>query len=639
MECTALHGFKDADLSQDEVCRLAMLATEARGDIIAMTTLAGSGHPGGSLSSIDIFLVLWSYANVSPAGINDPNRDRIVISHGHTASAVYAALGRLGYFEPDQVISSFRKAGSIFGGHAEPDVPGVEWACGNLGQGLSAVCGFALASRLTGNDYRVYCVMGDGEQQKGQIAEARRFACKYRLTNLTAIVDCNGLQAMGSVDETMPIDLQSEWRAAGWRVVEIDGHNYAMIYAALKEAAKYNESPTVIMARTTMGHGVSFIEDKYEYHGKVLTIAECEAALQELNLSGDRLLTRPVQQQLPSRTDQVVESKVQPGTPRIYFDAVDCRSAFGNALTDIARENPDVPMAVLDCDLSVSLKTDSFSKLRPRGFIQCGIQEHSAASIAGALSKSGVLSFFAEFGVFGIDETYNQHRMNDINGTSLKLVCTHCGLDVGEDGRTHQCIDYISLVSNLHGFKLIVPADANQTDLAVRFMATTRGNFLLALGRSKTPIMHNEQGRPLFADGYTYQYGRADWIRHGNDGTIITAGNMVARAVEAHELLGREGLRIGVLNVSSPLSLDADAIRQASETGLIVTCEDHNVHTGLGSLVASHLLVKGLQCKFLMLGITKYGVSSSPDENYRLQGLDPESITNSIRVKSISTQG
>lgn len=339
-----MRSFENPVMPSDEVKHLTELAKVVRGDILAMTTLTGTGHLGGALSSADIFLTLWSYTNVSPSMVDDPARDRIVISHGHTAPAVYSVLGRLGYFKPEQAICSYRRDGSPFEGHADPKVPGVEWACGNLGQGLSAACGMALASRLTGYRYRVYCVMGDGEQQKGQISEARRFAVKYRLHNLTAIIDCNHLQATGSVDEIMHQDLCAEWQAAGWNVISVDGHSHSELYTALHNTRRSDEAPTVILAITTMGKGVASIEDRYEYHGKTLSRTECVNALFELSQPTDILrIDKEDACLLQPKPLIPIESRIRPGASRIYYTDTDCRTAFGNALTDIARSERGCP--------------------------------------------------------------------------------------------------------------------------------------------------------------------------------------------------------------------------------------------------------------------------------------------------------
>ncbi len=197
-------GFNEEKLNEEKIARLKRLARLSRGDILKMTTVAGSGHPGGSMSSIDIYLTLYSCARIYPDNPYSPDRDRIVISHGHTSPGVYATLARLGFFDIDSVIANFRRAGSLFEGHVERDVPGVEWGTGNLGQGLSAGCGFALTSKIQNKSFQVFVVMGDGEQSKGQIGEARRFTKKYSLNNLTVIVDYNRLQLSGPLMRLCP---------------------------------------------------------------------------------------------------------------------------------------------------------------------------------------------------------------------------------------------------------------------------------------------------------------------------------------------------------------------------------------------------------------------------------------------------
>jgi transketolase len=622
-------------LDERSLKKLSDMARLARGDILKMTTLAGSGHPGGSMSSVDFYLVLYSYANVHPQFPTDPNRDRIVISHGHTSPGVYAALGRVGFFPIEAAIATFRKAGSPFEGHVEKGIPGVEWNTGNLGQGLSAGCGFALGSKILKKGFHVFVAMGCGEQQKGQISEARRFAIKYGLDNLTVIVDYNCRQISGVTQEIMPQNISKNFESDGWKVMEVDGHQFQEIYAAFREAT-LSKHPTVIIADTTMGKGVSFMEGKEEFHGRALTLEEYKKAAQELGVEDNLDRYRQIREKgtLPfcGKKYPVEVPSIQTGNPRNYErdQKLDNRSAFGNALVDIAkanvREDSPLPFAVFDCDLASSVKTAGFAKQFPNHFFQGGIQEHNTATIAGAISTLGLLSFFADFGVFGVDETYNQHRLNDINEANLKLICTHDGLDVGEDGKTHQCIDYVGVMQNLFGYKMIVPADPNQTDRVIRYVAKTYGNFLVAMGRSPIPILLSEEGTPLFGSPYQFRYGHAELIRNGKDAAIITTGGMVYRAVQAWQKLKEKGVEVQILNISCLSDLDAEAILKAAETGIIITYEDHHAQTGLGSLIANFLAGHGLGVRFRKLGITQYGSSGKPEDLYRMQGLDAESL-------------
>jgi transketolase len=626
-------------LDKGSLERLSNLSKLARADILKMTTLAGSGHPGGSMSSVDFYLVLYSYANVHPQSSSDPNRDRIVISHGHTAPGVYAALGRTGFFPIEAAVSAFRRAGSPFEGHVEKGIPGVEWNTGNLGQGLSAGCGFALGAKILKKEFHVFVAMGCGEQQKGQISEARRFAIKYGLDNLTAIIDFNCRQISGVTQEIMPQAIVRNFESDGWRVREADGHQFQEIYAALREAV-LSKHPTLILAHTTMGKGVSFMEGKEEFHGRALTLEEYKKAIAELGVEDNLDRYRQIRDwgtpSFAGRKYLVPSPSIQIGSPRNYEKGqkLDNRSAFGNALVDIAKANVQgsspLPVAVFDCDLASSVKTAAFAKQFPDHFFQGGIQEHNTATLAGAISTLGLLSFFADFGVFGVDETYNQHRLNDINETNLKLICTHNGLDVGEDGKTHQCIDYVGVMQNLFGYKVIVPADPNQTDQVTRYVAKTHGNFAVVMGRSSVPILLTEQGTPLFGNSYEFRYGHADLVRNGKDATILTTGAMVHKAVQAWQELRQKGAVVQIINISCLSSLDSEAILQAAKTGILITYEDHHIQTGLGSLIANFVAERGLAVRFRKLGIKHYGSSGKPDDLYRLQGLDVESLVRAV---------
>jgi len=636
-------GFKDITIDQAEIKRLSELARNARGDILTMTTLAGSGHPGGSMSSIDMYIALTQHARINPAKPNDPGRDRIVVSHGHTSPGVYSALACSGFFAIDDAITGFRHPATIFEGHIERTIPGVEWSSGNLGQGLSAGCAFALSARMHATGAQTFVVMGDGEQQKGQISEARRFAAKYGLGNLTVLVDKNNLQISGGTKDVMPQNIKDNFISDGWQVAEIDGHDLQQICDALKTAVQDESRPTAIIAETTMGKGVSFMENIEKYHGVTLTPEQLEEALKELGLEM-RLehyqASRAALPALPAGPHSAhtpAPTPIDTGKPITYAadKKTDNRSAFGNALSGIAEataklENP-AKIAVFDCDLAGSVKTNGFAKQSPDTFFQTGIEEHNAATMAGALSVEGVLTFFADFGVFGVSETYNQHRLNDINATNLKLVTTHIGLDVGEDGKTHQCIDYIGLMNNLFGFKTLLPADPNQTDRATRYMAATQGNFYLGMGRSKLPVILDEQGEPFFGGDYNFEYGKVDALRSGQDATIITCGSLAWRAVEAADQLKKEGLNVAVLNVACPKDIDRAAISTAAATGAIITYEDHNVHTGLGSIIAGILAEERLSVSFTRLGVTEYGRSGPSDTAYIGAGLGIDSLIAAVK--------
>lgn len=623
--------FDKERLSESEILRFQELSRLAKGDIVTMTRLSGSGHPGGSMSSIDAYLVLFSNAKLF-----ELPRDRIVVSHGHTSPGVYAALARLGHMPVDETIAFFRKAGSPFEGHVVKGIPFMDWSTGNLGQGLSAGCGFAISAKVKKENVHVYVFMGDGEQQKGQIGEARRFAKKYGLSNMTVVVDYNKLQISGSIDRVMPQNIVENYLSDGWDVIEINGHDFNEIYQALRKA-RHSENPTCIIARTVMGKGVPFMENREKYHGSPLNEKEYIEAVTALKVEDRFDFYREMRKGAPAWKaiphDQV-NGYVNTGKPFTYKDEdkVDNRTAFGKALKDLGDLNigkgPFV--CAFDCDLGASVKTGDFEKAHGDYFFQGGIQEHNTATIAGALSTTGVLTFFAGFGVFGIDETYNQQRLNDINGTNLKLILTHLGIDVGPDGNTHQCVDYIGLVRGLYNFKIIIPADPNQTDRVVRYVAGTKGNFAVGMGRNRWPIITGNHGGPLFDDTYQFVYGKMDVLAEGKDGAIITYGGMLHRALKIANILKEAGFSLTVVNMPCVSEIDEETMEKLLPLPRIITYEDHNVHTGIAPFLTGYLLKRGYRGLFESYGIRRYGASGDTDDAFRLEGLDVESMAASL---------
>jgi transketolase len=234
--------------------------------------------------------------------------------------------------------------------------------------------------------------------------------------------------------------------------------------------------------------------------------------------------------------------------------------------------------------------------------------------------------------VFGVDETYNQHRLNDINKTNLKVVVTHVGLDVGQDGKTHQCVDYIGLMRNLYRFKVIMPADPNQVDRAVRYAAVTNGNFLICTGRSKWPVIKSEAGAPFFADGYEFTYGSMDVVREGTDAAVITCGGMLGRALAVREQLLKEGISLKVVNMACVNDVDAAVMTGLLALKAIVTYEDHNPATGIMPPVAYYLLQNGYRGKVRSFGVKDYGKSGDTEELLKAEGLDVETMAAAIKT-------
>lgn len=263
---------------------LKSISTEIRKDIVKMLTESASGHPGGSLSAADIMTVLFfKEMNIDPENEKDPNRDRFVLSKGHAAPVLYSALARRGYF-PVEELTTLRKFKSRLQGHPSIQyLPGIDMSTGSLGQGISAAVGMALAGKIDNKDYRVYTILGDGELEEGQVWEASMCAAHYKLNNLTAFIDFNGLQIDGDITKVMnPCPIDKKFEAFGWNVLVIDGHNYEEIIDAIEKAKECKDRPTAVVCKTVKGKGVSFMENQAAWHGSAPNKEQCEAALREL---------------------------------------------------------------------------------------------------------------------------------------------------------------------------------------------------------------------------------------------------------------------------------------------------------------------------------------------------------------------
>ncbi len=270
---------------------LSLVATNIRASIIEGTFRAKSGHPGGSLSIADVLAYLyWKEMNVDPADPKMADRDRLVLSKGHAAPALYATLAHRGYFSTD-LIPTLRQVGSILQGHPDmKHIPGVDMSSGSLGQGISAAVGMALGAKLSNENWRTYTILGDGEIEEGQVWEAAMFAAAKKLDNLVAVVDNNNLQIDGTVEEVnSPYPIPEKFAAFGWHVIEIDAHDFDQIEAAFAEARAVEGKPTVIVQKSVKGKGVSFMENQCSWHGSAPNTEQYEIAMAELNATRKEL--------------------------------------------------------------------------------------------------------------------------------------------------------------------------------------------------------------------------------------------------------------------------------------------------------------------------------------------------------------
>jgi transketolase len=623
------YRFKSKNISGEVASKLEETARLCRGDIVKMTTVAGSGHPGGSMSSIDIYTAVYS--------LSDLSKDEIVVSHGHTSPGVYSILGRLGILDTEEIIAFFRHISGPYEGHVESNLPGIIWSTGNLGQGLSAACGFAMAKKFKEDNSRVFALMSDAEQAKGQVAEGRRFASKFKCSNITVVIDDNNRQISGKVEDIMPINIKEDYLADGWKVLEVCGHDYRELYEAIHEANNDDSAPYAILAKTVMCKGASFIEGDESYHGKALSAEEVDKALKELSIENDidkYIKKRESGKAKPVKPSQNVHPlpKLDLGEPIEYKvgEKVGNRDVYGAALADMAKRNEPGTIVVTDCDLASSVRTHKFAKERPDYFIQNGVSEHNTATVSGAISIRGFQTFYSDFGVFSFDETYNQHRLNAINNTKLRVVSTHNGLNVGEDGKTHQCVDFIGVINNIPDFKIIIPADPNQTDRVTRYITTMDSNVAVVVGRAKSPVIEDENGNAFFGGDYKFEYGKIDKVREGKDGVIVSYGYPFAFAIKAREILKEKGFELAVMNVSCPLAISEEDVDSIAGYKDVFTYEEHLLSSGLGCILGSLLARSGKAVNLYSYGVKGFSPSGSASDLFKVLELDPESIAAKI---------
>ncbi len=575
-------------------------------DLIALHA-AGSGHAGGTLSIMDITAAL--YLKVAQHDPNHPlwsGRDRIIWSTGHKAPSLYLGLAFAGFCPIDGVMT-LRKLGSAYQGHPHwLKLPGVEVSTGSLGQGLSIAVGMALAARLDDQKHKIFCLMGDGEQQEGQIWEAAMEAGNFHLDNLIGIIDCNRLQIDGWVKDVMEVEpLAAKYASFGWNVMRIDGHDMNQVVDALELAKEVVGKPVVILADTVKGKGVSFMQDQAGWHGKAPNYAELTKALEELGLS-ERI---PVQQFLDhaKRYQTKVERKLDSKMPKFsrdyWWNAADTmkvkmeptRKGFGQSL---AENGDDERVVCLGLDISGSITISDFYAGKPERkprWISMGIAEQSATSAAAGLAKEGKLPVLGTYATFAAARNLDQIRTSVCYGNFNVLIAgAHGGVSVGPDGATHQALEDLFAMQGLPNMSVVVPCDVVETRKATNYLLLQHvGPKYIRFAREATPVVTNEKtpfvfGRANvirlrneatnFADAFETQL-ELDYKNESEDLSIVACGPMVPEAMRAAYILKRDyGYETRVLNLHTLKPVDSQAlIRAAMDTGVVVTAEEHQI--------------------------------------------------------------
>jgi len=671
------------------VAELADKAREMRAWNMISITAANSGHTGGTLSIMDVVAALYlKHIRHDPKNPEWEDRDRVIWSAGHKAPALYVALGMAGYFDDypvmfhDEPLEGFedvkgieqtvllRKYGSGFEGHPNRlKLPGVELSSGSLGQGLGVACGCALAGRLDARDYNVYCITGDGEHDEGAVWEAITFAAHHKLDNLVNIVDRNRLQIDGPTAEVLEIaSLAEKYKAFGWEVFEIDGHDLQAILDALKAADAVEGKPAVIIAHTTKGKCVGYAEDVVGYHGIPPKGGRSgEESLDEaLVCIGVTDLFPPERVDkllgIAERYQAVVDARVDAMVPKFSRDywwnkadsmqveMVPTRNGFGTAIAELGE---DESVVAHGADITGSIRMDYFYKPdgktedpeRKKRFFSCGICEQNMAVVAGGLAKEGKIPFIGSYGVFVTGRNWDQLRTTvGYNNYGVKIADAHGGISVGPDGATHQALEEIFVITAIPNFQMVVPCDSVETDKATRAIAAIEGPAVVRYAREATPVVTDastpfefgvanvirfRQEAPNFVDAFE-QVLATEYESEGETLALIACGPMVPEAMRAAYILKQEhDIETRVLNVHTVKPVDEAAIvKAAREIGIIVTAEEHQVG-GFGNIVASTIVRSnvGAAVKLDMVGVQdRFGETGAPWELVKTFGLTAEHI-------------
>lgn len=616
-----------APLDEVTLQELKDIANKLRIYSIKATNASKSGHPTSCCSMAEIMSVLFFHTmRYKVQEPRDPSSDRFVLSKGHAAPILYAAWAEAGLF-PIEDILNLRKIHSDLEGHPTPRLSFVDVATGSLGQGLSCAAGMAYTGKhFDKSNYRVYCVIGDGESAEGSIWEALSFAGHYKLDNLVAIFDINRL------GQSEPTALQHQinvykhrLESFNFHAIIVDGHDVSSLCSAFEEAAAIKGKPTAVIAKTYKGRGLPGIEDQENWHGKPIG-DKADGLINNLlksiaNNGKPKLSPRPPN----SDASNIDVSNIALSSPPNYSigEKVATRLAYGTAIAKLGDNNTKV--IAMDGDTKNSTFSDKFKKAHPERFIECYIAEQNMVGIAiGCSTRNRTVPFVSTFAAF-FTRAFDQLRMGSISQANIKCAGSHAGISIGEDGPSQMALEDLAMFRSLPTSTVFYPSDAVSTERACELAANTRGICFIRTSRPATPV--------LYSNNENFCVGQAKIVKHSNNDQvlIIGAGITLHEALKAAEELAQEGKNVRVMDPFTIKPIDEAAIiKNANEVGgRIITVEDHYPEGGLGEAVLSavamqrNIIVKKLAVKELPR-------SGPPDVLLDMFGISSKSIKKTV---------
>ncbi len=608
-----------------QITKIEELAKLIRHNILVSTTEAGSGHPTSSLSAADIMTTLFfgGYFKADLENIKNPNNDRVIFSKGHASPlfySLYAAAGKVSQEE----LKTLRKFTSNLEGHPTPLFKYTECASGSLGQGLSVGVGMAInAKYLDKLPYKTYVLMGDSEAAEGSVWEAMEIASYYKLDNLIGILDVNRLGQRGETMYGHNVSVyEQKVKAFGWETIVIDGHSYDEINDAFEKALKVKDKPVMIIAKTLKGKGVSLLEDKDGWHGKAVPKDKLDEVLKELgnvDLSLIGEIAKP-----ENKNPDVPNIEKKELAKYSIGDSVPTRKAYGNALVKIKSRFPE--LVVLDAETSNSTYAEIFRNEYPEHFFEMFIAEQNMAGTALGLSLRGKIPFMSSFSAF-LTRAYDQVRMSQYSNSNVKVVGSHAGVSIGEDGGSQMGLEDLAMFRTLHNSVVLYPSDAVSTEKLVEAAAKHDGNVYMRTTRMATEVIYDSKEE--------FHIGKCKVIRESKDDvvTVIGAGVTLHEALKAYDELNKEGISIRIIDLYSIKPIDSITLKKAAEdTGKIITVEDHYPEGGIGEAVMEALSKEDV--KVYSLAVRKMPRSGKPAELLDYEGISSKGIIK--KVKEIS---
>lgn len=596
---------------------------------LRMTSQAGSGHPTSCLSAADLVAAIFLYAmHFDPHHFNNPDNDRFILSKGHAAPLLYAIWQQLGVITPEQLMT-YRHFNSNLEGHPTPRFAYADVATGSLGMGLSYGAGMCLAARMDQRNFYTYVLMGDAEVAEGSIWEAAEIAAHYQLSNLVGILDCNRLgQSTESLNDHDVQHYANQFQAFGWHTIIIDGHDMAAIMQALEKAREPRTQPTMIVAKTRKGQGVALFQDKENFHGKALNAQDLEIALQQLAAAypdAKQAVDYTWNAKLPTITSHSKPQRPSLVEQPIYKvgQLLATRKAYGQSLAFLGRQIPNI--VSLDAEVKNSTFAELFEQKFPERFVQCYVAEQNMVSMAVGMQRRGKMPFVSTFAAF-FSRAYDQIRMAAIGRCPLRLVGSHAGVSIGQDGPSQMGLEDIALMRAVPNSIVLYPCDAVSTYKVVNLMTQYQdGISYLRTTRGETPV--------IYKDSDTFKVGGCHLLRSSQHDVvcIVAAGITLFEALKAYDQLHAEGIQVAVIDAYCIKPLDEVTIQKvAQQSGKrVITVEDHYLQGGLGQAVAYAL--RNHDVAIDCLAVTQIPHSGKPEELLSWAGIDAAAIIKKVK--------